>query len=113
MIRRPPRSTLFPYTTLFRSFSFAGIFLPSTGRNRAWTDMSSDTISHFEQSLLLVVLRLGDNAYGVSVQDEVLKRTGRRRSFGSLYPPLERLTEHGYVRARVGDPSPDLGGDAH
>src|SRR3712207_8900742 len=27
MIRRPPRSTLFPYTTLFRSFSFSGYLL--------------------------------------------------------------------------------------
>src|SRR2546428_3032312 len=27
MIRRPPRSTLFPYTTLFRSLSYTGNFL--------------------------------------------------------------------------------------
>src|SRR2546422_6274187 len=28
MIRRPPRSTLFPYTTLFRSIRFAGDLAP-------------------------------------------------------------------------------------
>src|SRR2546429_6346916 len=28
MIRRPPRSTLFPYTTLFRSCAVAGVALP-------------------------------------------------------------------------------------
>src|SRR2546430_10502410 len=28
MIRRPPRSTLFPYTTLFRSFDYNGDGLP-------------------------------------------------------------------------------------
>src|SRR5260221_3060409 len=31
MIRRPPRSTLFPYTTLFRSPSFATGFMPFHG----------------------------------------------------------------------------------
>src|SRR5260221_8550020 len=34
MIRRPPRSTLFPYTTLFRSFRPAPSKLPSTSRSR-------------------------------------------------------------------------------
>src|SRR3712207_7042215 len=29
MIRRPPRSTLFPYTTLFRSLPFGTLFSPS------------------------------------------------------------------------------------
>src|SRR5258708_30193395 len=39
MIRRPPRSTLFPYTTLFRSTSFGGdvlkiesVLMPGTGK---------------------------------------------------------------------------------
>src|SRR2546422_11216459 len=31
MIRRPPRSTLFPYTTLFRSVVFDSAFTPQTG----------------------------------------------------------------------------------
>src|SRR2546422_4454118 len=31
MIRRPPRSTLFPYTTLFRSMLFFGMISPSGG----------------------------------------------------------------------------------
>src|SRR3712207_9209722 len=41
MIRRPPRSTLFPYTTLFRSFSFANYHDPARtnwGRLRVWND---------------------------------------------------------------------------
>src|SRR2546422_3502727 len=33
MIRRPPRSTLFPYTTLFRSSTFSR---RSIGRNSGW-----------------------------------------------------------------------------
>src|SRR5256885_3492552 len=35
MIRRPPRSTLFPYTTLFRSISCAGAVEPAPGRASA------------------------------------------------------------------------------
>src|SRR2546430_16244429 len=35
MIRRPPRSTLFPYTTLFRSHGLEGIGLDGEGRVRA------------------------------------------------------------------------------
>src|SRR3712207_7887236 len=36
MIRRPPRSTLFPYTTLFRSLGeFGGLGLPL--ENHTWT----------------------------------------------------------------------------
>src|SRR2546430_11244077 len=33
MIRRPPRSTLFPYTTLFRSFRFRSAEEPRAGRH--------------------------------------------------------------------------------
>src|SRR5260370_22386949 len=35
MIRRPPRSTLFPYTTLFRSVGFFGLRLLLSSRSRA------------------------------------------------------------------------------
>src|SRR2546429_6302358 len=35
MIRRPPRSTLFPYTTLFRSISDFGFGPPSAGNSEA------------------------------------------------------------------------------
>src|SRR5436305_10072703 len=38
MIRRPPRSTLFPYTTLFRSV----IQLPTSGRRISWRSMPPD-----------------------------------------------------------------------
>src|ERR1043165_2578858 len=37
MIRRPPRSTLFPYTTLFRSFHRPGLYCQPVRRRRVWT----------------------------------------------------------------------------
>src|SRR5260370_20207772 len=42
MIRRPPRSTLFPYTTLFRSRSWVTPGTPSTIRSQS-RNMSSRT----------------------------------------------------------------------
>src|SRR5438874_9374525 len=37
MLRRPPRSTLFPYTTLFRSWDFGDGSTPVTTRNPSHT----------------------------------------------------------------------------
>lgn len=74
--------------------------------------MGADPISEFEQQLMLVVMRLGDHAYGVAVQDEILKRTGRRRSFGVIYAGLERLTERGFLQTRMGEPTDERGGRA-
>lgn len=74
--------------------------------------MGTDTITEFEQQLMLVVMRLGDHAYGVAVQDEILKRTGRRRSFGVIYAGLERLNEHGFLQTRMGEPTDERGGRA-
>src|SRR5258708_23656337 len=39
MIRRPPRSTLFPYTTLFRSSGGAVILKRRFSLNEFWTDI--------------------------------------------------------------------------
>src|SRR6476620_12207701 len=39
MIRRPPRSTLFPYTTLFRSLTFSQLVLPPSRRGTTWSNV--------------------------------------------------------------------------
>src|SRR2546430_11438860 len=44
MIRRPPRSTLFPYTTLFRSHRYAGGVLEKTGHAPAAQELVSDAV---------------------------------------------------------------------
>src|SRR3989449_11117384 len=38
MIRRPPRSTLFPYTTLFRSKNVVYLFLGASGNAATWLE---------------------------------------------------------------------------
>ena len=55
----------------------------------AMTDVS--TLGEFEQVVLLAILRLGDDAYAVTVRDEILECTGRDVSRGSIYITLDRL----------------------
>ena len=58
-------------------------------------------IGEFEQQLLLVVLRLGAEAYGVEIARELEARAGRQVSKGALYATLDRLEDKGLVRWKV------------
>src|SRR6266436_398641 len=71
-----------------------------------------DYLGEFEQIILLGLLRLGDNAYGMIVRREILNRTGREVSIGAVYATLERLEQKGYVSSRQGNPTPERGGRA-
>ena len=55
-------------------------------------------LGEFEQQLLLVILRLGDEAYGPDIGRELERRAGRRVSRGALYTTLDRLEDKGLVR---------------
>jgi len=70
----------------------------------------SGYLGEFEQIVLLAVLRLGDNSYGVPIRHEIETRTGRSLTVGALYSTLERLEQKGLVKSRVGDPTPQRGG---
>jgi PadR family transcriptional regulator, regulatory protein PadR len=70
------------------------------------------TLGEFEQVVLLAILRLGDEAYAVAVQNEILRCTGRDVSRGSIYTTLDRLETKGYLRSRLADPTPERGGRA-
>jgi PadR family transcriptional regulator, regulatory protein PadR len=69
-------------------------------------------LGEFEHVVLLAILRLGDNAYAVSVRDEILQCTGRDVSRGSVYITLDRLETKGFLRSRLADPTPERGGRA-
>src|SRR5262245_56868502 len=66
-------------------------------------------LGEFEQLVLLALLRL-DEAYGVSVWQEITRRTGRSTSFGTVYTTLVRLEHKGLMFPRVGEPTPERGG---
>jgi len=70
------------------------------------------TLGEFEQIVLLAVLRLGDEAYGVTILDEIAARTGRNPAPGALYTTLHRMEDKGLVTFRDGSPTPERGGRA-
>ena len=69
-------------------------------------------LGEFEQLILLAILRLGDEAYGVTIRAELADRAGRTIAPGALYTALERLEAKGIITSRMGDPTPQRGGRA-
>ena len=67
-------------------------------------------LGEFEQLVLLALIRLGQEAYGVAVRDEIEERTGRSVALGAVYTTLLRLEDKGFVATRLGDPTPQRGG---
>jgi DNA-binding PadR family transcriptional regulator len=63
-----------------------------------------------EQLVLLAVARLPDDAYGVTIRQEIEARTGRSLSLGAIYPTLDRLEEKGFVSSFMADPLAVRGG---
>jgi len=72
----------------------------------------SRALGEFEQLVLLAILRLGDEAYGVPIVDEIERRTGRAVTRTAVYVALTRLEKRGLVSSRLGDPTPERGGKA-
>jgi DNA-binding PadR family transcriptional regulator len=72
--------------------------------------MDEYRLGRFEELVLLALVRLRENAYGVPIQREIAERTGCDVSFGAVYTTLERLQRKGYVSSRVGEATPDRGG---
>jgi len=71
---------------------------------------SRERLGEFEQIVLLAILRLGDQAYGVPVRREIEVRTGRSLTVGALYRTLDRLEDKGLITSWFGDPLPERGG---
>ena len=71
-----------------------------------------DLLGSLEYIVLLALVRLEENAYGMTVRREIEGRTGRSISIGAIYATLERLQAKGYVRSFVGEPTAERGGRA-
>jgi DNA-binding PadR family transcriptional regulator len=67
-------------------------------------------LTTLEQHLLLAILGLHPNGYGVSMQDHIKNRTGREPSTGSVYASLDRLEDKGFVKSRQGGATAERGG---
>ena len=68
--------------------------------------------SDLEVLALAALARLGPEAYGVAIREDIEQRTGRSVSIGSLYKALHRLEEQGLVSSSIGEPTAARGGRA-
>ena len=71
-----------------------------------------DTLGELEHLILLSILRLGSDSYGVPIHQDIEKRTGRSMNPGSIYPTLDRLERKGLVRSVLGEVTHKRGGRA-
>ena len=67
-------------------------------------------LSSHDEMLLLAILSLGDNAYGLTIRREVSSATGKDWSIGAIYDPLYRLEKRGYVESSLTAPTAERGG---
>ena len=67
-------------------------------------------LGEFEYLMLTAAARLGDEAYGAAIRQEIEDATGSPCSIGALYTTLDRLEHKGLIKTRMGDPTPERGG---
>ena len=69
-------------------------------------------IGEFEYLLLAAAARLGEDAYGAAIREEIEEATGRPCSIGALYTTVDRLEAKGLLRTWMGEATPQRGGRA-
>jgi DNA-binding PadR family transcriptional regulator len=70
-------------------------------------------ISKDEEMVLLAILRLGDEAYGVTVRRQIRKETGKDYTYGTLYGLLRQMDHKGYIQKAKSGAGPGRDRDAH
>ena len=74
--------------------------------------MSNGHLGEFEQMVLLAILQLGNDVYGVPIVDEIERRTDRSVARAAVYVTLRRLEKKGLLESWMGEPSEERGGKA-
>lgn len=69
-------------------------------------------LGEFEQMVLLAILHVKEEAYGVPIVEEIERRTGRRISRAAVYVTLRRLEKRGLLTSWMGEPTGERGGKA-
>lgn len=69
-------------------------------------------LGEFEMKVLMALLRLGSNAYGMTIRREISERTERDVSIGAIYATLDRMEKKGYVSSFKGEATPERGNRA-
>ncbi len=72
--------------------------------------MGRRRLGEFETSVLLAIVHLQGRGYGVSIADEIERRSGKPVSFGAVYATLDRLQKKGLISSELGGPTATRGG---
>ena len=69
-----------------------------------------ENLGEFEELTLLMIALLKEDAYGLSICDEMKAQAGRSATIGAVHATLNRLEEKGFVESHLGDPTKERGG---
>jgi PadR family transcriptional regulator PadR len=69
-------------------------------------------LTRFEEQILLSVCKLQNEAYGISIYQNIRDITQKDLAIGGIYFPLERLVKKGFLEAHKGEPTPVRGGQS-
>lgn len=72
--------------------------------------MKETNIGEFQEIVLLAILILDDQAYGLRIQKEISSRLKRDLSRGALHTALTRLEEKGFLESEYGGATAERGG---
>lgn len=67
-------------------------------------------LGEFEELVLLTIATLGEEAYGVSIQQDIENRCNRSISIGALHSTITRLEEKGFLKSWLGGATAERGG---
>lgn len=118
MARHPRVIIIFVPFESFVDFELVYVFFTNLGQATSviMSNMSSFSekglLGELEQLVLLATIRLGEDAYAVSIRDEIEARTGIALGRSSVYVTLDRLERKGYLSSKFGAPTPERGGKA-
>ena len=68
-----------------------------------------DALSRADEFLLISILRLGENATGVTIIEELAHSTGKQITVGALWVQLDILAKKGLIEKRMENPGPEGG----
>ncbi|MEO1098860.1 MAG: helix-turn-helix transcriptional regulator [Bacteroidota bacterium] len=72
--------------------------------------MKGTYLGEFQEIVLLAILILGEDAYGVRIQEEIQDQMKREVSRGALHTALMRLIDKGFLTSEMGEALPERGG---
>ncbi len=72
--------------------------------------MKGSYLGEFEEVILLLVAKLGEDAYGLAIRTEFMEQTGRSAAIGAVHSALNRLEKKGFLDSRMGDSVGERGG---